>query len=105
MGGWWWGWVGAGVEVWQDIPEAQATAAPLTPILHAQLFPSPLRMELISSGNSLSQSFQTPELPKCLANPPSRGKWETMLLWDVFISASGVRTRQTGWRLEGLWGH
>lgn len=35
----------------------------------------------------------------------SFGKWETILLWDVLISASGVRAGQTGWRLERLRGH
>lgn len=48
--------------------------------------------------------------PNAKLIPPSRillenfGKWGTMLLWDVFISASGVRARQTGWRLEGAEG-
>lgn len=45
--------------------------------------------------------------PNAKLIPPSRivlenfGKWGTMLSWDVFISASGVKARQTGWRLEG----
>lgn len=61
------GWGGGGYG--RVIPGAQATAAPLTLSVHAQPLPPLLRMGLTSSGNSLSPSFQTPELSKRLANP------------------------------------
>lgn len=59
-------------EVWQNMPDAKATGAPLATSLQAQLPPLLLRTGLAGSGDSLSQSFQTPKLSKCQSNPTSR---------------------------------
>ena len=95
----------------QNVPEVQVTAAPLTSCLCAQ----PNSTAFKDRAGQFWEQPLNPSKPLNCPNawliPPSRitlesfWKWETILSRDVFISASGVRAGQTGWRLERLRGH